>query len=87
MTLNREYADQIHRHVIIVGNNETMKERFRRVTCPLHTFTDVDSAVAFIREQERAGMAVFSIVSGELAHPILPVVYPLRHIVCFDFFL
>ena len=89
MAFNTEYADQIHRHVVIwldkyigiVGNNEIMKERFRRVTYPLHTFTDINSTVAFIHEQERAGMAVFLIVSGELAHEIVPLIYPFECLV------
>ena len=82
MAFNAEYAGQLHRHVVIwlddhigeVGNNEVMKERFRRVTYPLHTFTNVDAAVAFIREQEKNKISVFLIVSGRLAHAILPTV-------------
>lgn len=40
-----------------------MKDRFRRVTYPLHTFTQVETAIDFIREQQTNEMSVFLIVS------------------------
>ena len=89
MAFNTAYANQLHRHVVIwlddhigeVGNNEVMKERFRRVTYPLHTLTNVNAAITFIREQEQNEISVFLIVSGKLAHAILPSVFPLKYLV------
>ena len=88
MAFNTKYADQLHRHIVIwldehigeVGNNEKMKERFRRITYPLHTFTNVSSTVAFIREQQ-ANISIFLIVSGKLAHEILPIVFPIECVI------
>ncbi|CAF4241294.1 unnamed protein product [Adineta steineri] len=80
MAFNVTYADTLHKHVVMwvdpfigeVGDNERMKERFRRVTYPLHTFTDVISAVKFIEEQRDAGKTVFLITSGRLTRELVP---------------
>lgn len=80
MAFNSEYAETIHRHVVmwldqhigLPGNNETMKDRFRRVTFPLHTFTDVQPAIQFIHQQQINGKTVFLIVSRTLGREIVP---------------
>ena len=50
-----------------LGDNETMKDRFRRVTYLLHTFTQVPAAINFIHQQEANQMSVFLIVLGQCA--------------------
>ncbi|CAF1240881.1 unnamed protein product [Adineta steineri] len=83
MAFNVTYADTLHQHVVMwvdpsigeVGDNERMKERFRRVTHPLYTFIDAASAVKFIEEQRDAGKTVFLITSGRLARELVPQVY------------
>ncbi|CAF1498229.1 unnamed protein product [Rotaria sp. Silwood1] len=83
MEFNSDYAQKLHRHVVIwldeyIGlpaSNEKMKDRFRRVTYPLETFTKVQPTIDFIRQQQAAQMSVFLIVSGQLALDIVPQVY------------
>jgi len=83
MALNTAYAQMLHRHVIMwvdehigeLGNNEKMKDRFRRVTYPLTTFTQVQPAIHFINQQQTAQKSVFLIVSGQLAVKIVPQIY------------
>jgi hypothetical protein len=86
MAFNAEYAETLHRHVImwldryigLPGTNEQMKDRFRRVTYPLETFTDSQSAIDFIHQQQTAGKSVFLIVSGTFALEIVPQIYDLN---------
>ncbi len=69
MAFNTEYAQNLHRHVIIwldehigqLGNNEKMKDRFRRITYPLKTLkqVQVQSAINEIDEQQNAQKSVF----------------------------
>ncbi len=85
MTFNTEYAETLHRHVVmwvdkhigVPGNNEMMKDRFRRVTYPLETFIDVQPAIDFIHQQQAAEKSVFLIISGSLAREIVPKIYDL----------
>jgi len=85
MTFNGEYADTIHRHVVVwldehigvPGNNETMKNRFRRITYPLHTFIDVQSTIDFIHQQDKNKKTVFLITSGTLGEHIVAQIYNL----------
>lgn len=89
MAFNSEYAQTLHRHVVMwldehigqFGDNEKMKDRFRRVTYPLHTFTQVSPAVDFIRQQHAQKMSVFLIVSGRYAQDIVPKIYDLDCVV------
>jgi hypothetical protein len=83
MAFNAEYAETLHRHVVIwvdkyigePGNNESMKDRFRRVTYPLETFTNVKPAIDAIRQHQNAGKSVFLILSGTLALEMVPHIY------------
>jgi hypothetical protein len=83
MAYNAESAQTLHHHVVMwldkhigePGNNETMKNRFRRVTHPLETFTDSKSAIDSIHQQQAAGKSVFLIVSGSLADEIVPKIF------------
>jgi hypothetical protein len=52
-----------------------MKDRFRRITYPLQTFTQVQPAVNFIRQQQAAQRSVFLIVSGQLVLKIVPEIF------------
>jgi len=89
MAFNIEYAQKLHQHVVMwvdkhigqPGDNERMKNRFRRVIYPLETFTDVNPAINFIREQQAAKRSVFLIVSGSLARGIVPKVYDLECVI------
>jgi hypothetical protein len=86
MALNTTYAQTLHRHVVMwvdehvceLGNNEAMKNRFRRITYPLETFTQVQPAIDFIRQQQSAQRSVFLIVSGRLALEIVPEIFDLE---------
>lgn len=86
MAFNREYAETIHRHVVmwlnehigLSGNNEAIKDRFRRVTFPLYTFTDVQPAIQFIHQQQINGKSFFLIVSETLRREIVPQIYGLH---------
>lgn len=79
MAFNTKYAQTLHRHVVmwldqyigVIDNNKLMKDRFRRVTYPLETFTDVHSAINFIAQQQTIQKNVFLIVSDKLADEIL----------------
>jgi len=62
-------------HIGVPDNNKQMKQRFRRITYPLHTFTDVGDSVNFIWTQEEIGTSVFLIVSGTLGKEIVPLIY------------
>ncbi|CAF3759540.1 unnamed protein product [Rotaria sp. Silwood1] len=83
MAFNDETAQTLHRHVIVwldkyigePGDNEPMKERFRRVTNPIQTFVDIDSTIDFIRQQQDAEKCVFLIVSGKLGREIVPQIF------------
>jgi len=83
MSLNTAYAQMLHRRVIMwvdehigeLGNNEKMKDRFRRITYPLKTFTQVQPAIHFINQQQIDQKSVFLIVSGQLALKIVPQIY------------
>ncbi|UJR24519.1 hypothetical protein I4U23_005894 [Adineta vaga] len=83
MAFNTEYAATLHRHVIMwvdefigePGNNEHMKDRFRRITYPIYTFTETRSAKQFIEQEQTANKTVFLIISGRLALELVPEVY------------
>ncbi len=85
MAFNTEYAETLHRHVVmwldkhigVPGNNEIMKNRFRRVTYPLETFIDIQPAIDFIHQQQATGKSVFLIISGSLAREVVPQIYDL----------
>ena len=85
MAFNSEYAQTLHRHVVMwldehigqFGDNEKMKDRFRRVTYPLYTFTQVQPAIDFIHEQKDKQMSIFLIASGKYARQIVPEIYDL----------
>jgi hypothetical protein len=80
MAFNAAYKETLHRHDIVwidehigqLGNNQKMKDHFRRVTYPLMTFTQVEPAIDFIRQRQVAQRSVFLIVSGRLALEIVP---------------
>jgi hypothetical protein len=65
----------VDKHIGVPGNNEQMKQRFRRITYPLQIFTHVQDSVDFICTQEETKTSVFLIVSGTLGKEIIPLIY------------
>jgi hypothetical protein len=89
MAFNNAYAETLRRHNIVwldkhigeLGDNEKMKDRFRRVTRPLITFTEVQPTIDFIRQRQAVKRSVFLIVSGRLALEIVPQIYDLECVI------
>lgn len=89
MEFNRACVEKLHRHDVVwldkhigeLGNNQKMKDRFRRVTHPLLTFTEVEPVVNFIRQRQVIQRSVFLIVSGKLGSEIVPQIFDLECVV------
>jgi hypothetical protein len=64
------------KYIGVSGNNERLKQRFRRITYPLYVCTKADDEfMNFIIDQQETNTTVFFIVSGTLGEEVVPLIY------------
>ncbi|CAF1571369.1 unnamed protein product [Didymodactylos carnosus] len=75
ITISNHVTIWLDKYIGMMGSDEKMKEKFRQISYPLHTFDDPVKSIKFIRDND--DKKIFLICSGVLAKEIVPIVYQL----------